>query len=140
MATFNLKSILGKPLTAKVATKFYREASDNAKPYASVAAGQYMGNLYSWINPGPRTKSLWLMFYDTQNKPYYVRYSSNLVSATELKKQGIKDVEKETKEEKEKADLESKGAFKFYLEKYAPFLIAAVFLVPLGKKIIDKKL
>lgn len=133
MAAFNLTSIIGKPLTAKVATKLYRTASDDAKPYASIAAGQYMGTLYSWINPSNRTKSLWLAFYDTNNKPYYVKYATNLVNSAELKKQGVKTVEEETREAKDKLDLETKGPIAFYVEKYVPWVIAGFFAVPILK-------
>jgi hypothetical protein len=138
--TFNIKNLIGKPLTAKVATKLYRSPSDNAKHYASVAAGQSLGILFSWINPSSTSNSLWFMFYDSNNKPYYVKYGKSVLNVNDLKRQGIKDVETETKESKEKEDIENKGAFRFYLEKYAPFLIGAIFIIPLAKKIIDKKL
>ena len=46
-----------------------------------------------------------------------------------LKKQGIKDVEEVTKEVEEKKDYEEKGAVRFYLEKYAPYIIGAIFFV-----------
>jgi hypothetical protein len=138
--TFNIKNLIGKPLTAKVATKLYRTPSDNAKHFASVAAGQPLGILFSWINPSANSNSLWFMFNDSKNKPYYVKYTKTLLNPNDLKRQGIKDVETETKEIKEKEDLESKGSIRFYIEKYAPYLIGAIIIIPIAKKIIDKKL
>lgn len=140
MGKFSVKDLIDKPLTAKVATKLYRTANDAAKPYASVAAGQPLGTLYSWISPNANTKTLWFAFYDTNNKPYYVKYAKNLISSDALKKQGVKDVEEVTKEAEEKKDYEEKGAVRFYLEKYAPYIIGAIFLIPIAKKLIDKKL
>lgn len=138
--TFNLNDLIDLQLTAKVATKLYRTANDNAKHYASVAAGQPLGKLYSYINPNVNTKNLWFMFYDTKNQPYYVKYATNLISAADLIKRGVKDVKKIAKEEKDKADYIEKGAVRFYLEKYAPFVIGAIFLIPIAKTLIDKKL
>jgi hypothetical protein len=140
MAEFNITNLIDRPLTAKVATKLYRTANDAAKNYASVAAGQPLGTLYSWISPNANTKSLWFMFYDSNNKPYYVKYSANLISSDALIKAGVKDVEKAAKEAKDKQDFEDKGAIRFYLEKYAPYIIGAIFLIPIAKKLIDKKL
>lgn len=138
--SFSLKNLVGKPLRAKVATKLYRLPFDNAKHYASVAAGQPLGTLFSWINPNENTKSLWFMFYDTFNKPYYVKIESNTLDRNDLTRSGVKDVETEVKETKEKEDFENKGAFRFYLEKYAPWIIGAFIIIPLASKIIDKKL
>lgn len=135
MATFSLSSIVGKPLTARTAVKLYREASDTAKPYASIAAGNYMGNLYSWINPGPRTKNLWLMFYDSNNKPYYVKYTSNTVNSAELQKQGVKTVDQETREKEDQQNREQKGAVQYYIEKYVPWIIAGFIAVPVLKEL-----
>jgi hypothetical protein len=140
MATFNISNLIDKPLTAKVATKLYRTANDTAKNYASVAAGQPLGTLFSYIKPNENTKNLWFMFYDSNNKPYYVKYTTNLISATALNKAGVKDVTKEVKEAEKKKEFEEKGAIRFYIEKYAPYIIGAIFLIPIAKKLIDKKL
>lgn len=138
--TYSLKDLVGKPLTAKVNTKLYRSPNDKAKHYASVKAGQSLGILFSWINPNQNTKTLWFMFYDSMNKPYYVPYNQNLVDNKDLTRQGIKDVETQTKEDKEKQSFEEKGAFRFYLEKYAPYVIGAFIIIPIVNKLIDKKL
>jgi len=138
--SYTIKDLLDKPLIAKKATKLYRLPYDSAKHYASVAAGQPLGTLYSWINPNANTKYVWFSFYDSKNKPYYVPYKPNLLNSDDLKRQGVKDVETQTKEKKEQEKLESKGTFRFYLEKYAPYIIGALFIVPIAKKIIDKKI
>jgi hypothetical protein len=140
MAQYSLAELVGKPLTAKNATKLYRTASNSAKSYASVKAGSSLGTLFSWLNPNENRSVIWFMFYDTFNKPYYVPYNKNLVDLNALKQQGIKTVDEITKDEKNKKDFEEKGAVRFYLEKYAPYLIGAIFLIPIAKKIIDKKL
>jgi hypothetical protein len=138
--TYSVASLVGKPLLAKTATKLYRLPTDKAISYASVKSGSPLGVLYSWVSPNKDTTSLWFMFYDSLNKPYYAKYNINLVDRDDLARQGIKDIETITKEKKEKEERESKGAVQFYFEKYAPFLIAAVFVIPIAKQIIDKKL
>jgi hypothetical protein len=140
MASYNVNDLIGKNLIAKNATKLYRSANDASKPYASVKAGTSLGVLYSWLNPNENRKTIWFMFYDTFNKPYYIPYTSNLVDVSALKEQGVKTTKEIVDKEKEKKDFQDKGAFRFYLEKYAPYLIGAIFLIPIAKKIIDKKL
>lgn len=138
--TYLVSDLIGKPLIAKVATKLYRLPSDTAKSYASVAANQPLGTLFSYINPSVNTTSLWFMFYDSNNKPYYTKYASNSLKPLDLQKSGIDDQETKNKKKQQEIDLQEKGAIRFYIEKYAPFIIAGLFLLPLAKKLIDKKL
>lgn len=72
MAQYNLDSLIGKSITSSKPVKVYRTASDTAKPYRTIAAGQSVGILYSWLNPKEGRKKLWLMFYDSDKKPYYL--------------------------------------------------------------------
>ena len=79
------------------------------------------------------------MFYDSNNKPYYVPMISGTLDEAALKQQGVKDVEEQTKEAEDKAKKDA-GAVSYYIEKYVPYLLGAIIAIPVLKSIIDKKL
>ena len=139
MASYNLANIIGKNIFAKAKTPLYRAANDLSKPFSSINAGQFVGNVYSYIKPGKNTTKTWLMYYDQQNKPYYSILTGSNIDEKSLKDQGVKTVEEETKAAKQKQEFEEKGAIRYYIEKYAPYLIAALFVVPIAKQLITKK-
>lgn len=134
MATYNLSELINKTIRAKSNVQLYRSANDNANPYATIKSGQPVGVLYSYINPSGNTKSLWFMFYDGNNKPYYAKYLQGSVDESNLKAQGVVSTEQKTKEASDMAKKESDGLFQFYIEKYVPYIIAGLFLIPLIKE------
>jgi len=139
MATYKLKDIIDKPIRARKDTSLYRNAVDTATPYATVKAGSLIGVLFSIVNAKPGRSIDWLMFYDSNNKPYYVPVKTNTLDEVDLKRQGVKTVEEQTKE-KQKEEKKEAGLLQYYIELYAPYLIGAIILVPILKKIIDKKI
>lgn len=139
MGAYRYKDLIDKTLFAKKETKLYRNAANDAKPYATVKAGNAIGVLYSWVGSKSNREIDWLMFYDANNKPYYVPMIANTLDEASLKQQGVKTVEELTKEKQDKEKKEA-GAVSYYIEKYVPYLLGAIIIVPVLKSIIDKKL
>jgi hypothetical protein len=139
MAQYRWRDLLDKSIYIKGDAKLYRNASDNAKPYATIKAGTPVGKLYSWVSAKEGRSVDWLMFYDINNKAYYVPVNQGTLDLATLKAQGVKTVEEITKEKQDK-DKKDAGAFSYYIEKYIPWLIGAIIVVPVLKSIVDKKL
>jgi hypothetical protein len=139
MASYKLKDIIDKPLRAKKTVSLYRNALDDAKPFAEVKAGSTIGILYSIVSAKAGRSFDWLMFYDSNNKAYYVPVKTGTLDEASLKEQGVKTVEEQSKEAEEKAKKDA-GAVSYYIEKYVPYLLGAIIIIPVLKSIIDKKL
>jgi hypothetical protein len=139
MALYKYKDLINKTIVAKADIKLYRNALDTAIPYAVIKAGNPIGVLYSWVSAKANRNVDWLMFYDSNNKAYYVPMISGTLDEAALKQQGVKDVEEQTKEAEDKAKKNA-GAVSYYIEKYVPYLLGAIILVPVLKTIINKKL
>lgn len=139
MPQYKLKDLINKSIIAKKDTRLYRNAADNAVPYATIKAGSRIGVLYSFVSAKAGRNIDWLMFYDINNRPYYTPVISGTLDTASLKDQGVKTVEEQTKEQQDKEKKEA-GMFSFYLEKYIPYLIGAIIAVPVLKSLIDKKL
>jgi len=139
MASYRLKDIIDKNIRAVKNVDLYRNAIDNAIPFASVKAGNNIGILFSIVTAKAGRSIDYLMFYDSNNKAYYVPVKSGTLDEVDLKQQGAKTVEERTKEEENKAKKDA-GAVSYYIEKYVPYILGAIIIVPVLKSIIDKKL
>jgi len=139
MASYKLKDIIDKPIRAKKEISLYRNALDTAVPYATVKAGSMIGILFSIVTAKAGRSVDWLMFYDSNNKAYYVPVKTGTLDEVSLKQQGVKTVEEQTKEEENKAKKDA-GIVSYYIEKYVPYIIGAIIVIPVLKSIIDKKL
>lgn len=139
MSTYNFEQLIGKSIYAINNTSVYRTPYDDSKPIYNVKKGNLIGVLYSIVSPRPGRSNTWLMFYDSNNRAYYWPTKPNTVDEESLKIQGVKTIEQVTKEESEKKAYEDKGPIRFYIEKYAPLIIAALIIVPIAKQYISKK-
>lgn len=139
MASYKLKDIIDKPIRAKKTVSLYRNALDTATPFAEVKAGSMIGVLYSIVNAKAGRSVDWLMFYDSNRKAYYVPVQTGTLDEISLKEQGVKTVEEQSKEAADKAKKDA-GAVSYYIEKYVPYILGAIIIVPVLKSIIDKKL
>ena len=96
----------------------------NFKPGKSFTKGQKLGNVYSYIenNDGDL---FWMIYQTPQDfasfNPIYVKHVTGLIDCPALP--GI-IAEMERKKEQEK--LNEKGPVRYYIEKYLPYIVAAV--------------
>lgn len=139
MANYKLKDIIDKPIRAIKNVSLYRTAIDTAVPFAEVQAGSMIGILYSIVNAKANRSIDWLMFYDSNNKAYYVPVTTGTIDELSLKEQGVKTVEEQSKEA-ENQNKKDAGIISYYIEKYVPYLLGAIIIVPVLKSIINKKL
>lgn len=139
MGSYKLKDIIDKPIRAIKTVNLYRNALDTATSFAEVKAGSMIGILYSIVNAKAGRSIDWLMFYDNNRKAYYVPVQTGTFDELDLKQQGVKTVEEQTKQEADKAKKDA-GLLSYYIEKYIPYILGAIIIVPVLKSIIDKKL
>jgi hypothetical protein len=139
MASYKLKDIIDKPIRAVKTVSLYRNALDTATPFAQVQAGSMIGILFSIVTAKAGRSVDWLMFYDSNKKAYYVPVQTGTIDQLDLKEQGVKTVEEQAKDAADKAKTDA-GAVSYYIEKYVPYILGAIIIVPVLKSIIDKKL
>lgn len=134
---------------AKPRTKFripgdYKFLPTGAKKLYTFKPGELIGVVYSWLQ---KDGKLYWMFYDSQNKPYYVEHSDDAIQRTPQVKSIIK-VEDAKRKAAAEADIlkaqevikESKGDFAYYFEKYGKVVLGVVVGTILIKTILEKKL
>lgn len=141
---YSANQILDKQLIANGPVAIYR-GSDFTKPYSVVKSGAIIGKVYSFIRlnqtTGQIAKSQLLMFYDSTNKPYYVKDDAS-VDSKFLQDQGALTVAEETKIEADEK-YKNENPIMYYLKKVGlPVLLVGggVYLAgTLGKEFIKSK-
>jgi lambda repressor-like predicted transcriptional regulator len=99
---FSAASIIGKTLTAKQPISIKRAASDSAATVYTVAPGQSVGVVYSYLLPAPGRNTLYWQFLDNTGRAYYAAHSPTAYSLTAIQQQGGKSLEQEQKEQERK--------------------------------------
>lgn len=110
--TFSADQIVGKTLVANQDIAVYRSPQDSATKVYTAKAGQVIGTVSSWINPGEGKSYLNWMFYDSNGRPFYTRHKPGVYSVRNLKEQGaltIKDQKKLEDEAKKKQERENES-------------------------------
>lgn len=123
MPNVTADKIIGKDLYAKTNVELLDK---NFKPLKKITAGQYIGNVYSYIdNPGSK---LYWMFYRTQSdyanfNPTYVEHIKGTIECPALP--GIIE---EIQRKKEQEEMEKSGPINYYIKKYLPWIVGAIAL------------
>jgi phage baseplate assembly protein gpV len=144
---FNAGDLIGKTLIARVRVALYRRPQDGEKPFAFTESGQSIGIVYSYLEASAAKKrsSFYWMFQDGAGF-YYVPHRLNFFDVGALKQQGVyTPAEKEAA--KAKANESILDAVKNNIEtaqtsiiKYLPFVIGGLFLLPIVRDVIKKKM
>ncbi len=137
---YSAADIIGNNLVAKNPVKIYRRASDNAAPVYTVAVGNSVGIVYSYLQPNANRKGLWWVFLDQNKKQYYTPHSESNFDLNSLNSQGIETIDDQTRRAKEAAEIAAKGKFVYYFERYGKVALWAAVGLFIAGKIIDKKL
>lgn len=95
MPIFDASQIVGKTLFAAVPVALKRAANDSAPTIYTVAAGQAVGRVDSFVNPGAGRATLYWQFIDTNGRPYYAAHVTGRFSLSALKEQGALTVKQE---------------------------------------------
>lgn len=88
MPTFKASDIIDKTLIAKRAVNLYRLPEDGAPVIYTVAPGQTVGKVFTYLTAGPNRKNLYWQFYDANGKPYYAEHKTGYFDIKALSEQG----------------------------------------------------
>lgn len=88
MPTFKASDIIDKTLIAKRAVNLYRLPEDGAPVIYTVAPGQTVGKVFTYLTAGPNRLNLYWGFYDANGKPYYAEHKTGYFDIKALSEQG----------------------------------------------------
>lgn len=108
--------VLGNSIYAKGNVTAYRLPPN--KIYKKYTNGQYIGDVYSWVN---FDDGLYWMFMDAFDNAYYVLHKASSISLPALP-----DIKAKEKAAQDAIDKATKGDLQYYIEKYAPYIVGAV--------------
>lgn len=92
MASYSLNDLIGKTIVAKGDVNLYRLPSDSAPIEYTVKPNNSVGVVDSYLLPTSGRAYVYLMFYDTNKRPYYMRWGS-AINTSSLLNQGVKSDE-----------------------------------------------
>ena len=116
MPELSADKIIGKTLFAE---KQLDKLNSNLTKIGTFAKGSSVGIVYSYIL---RNGSVYWMFYDLMNKPYYIKHSADSFKFSG----GVSEALQQQQLEKEKQLKEDKGAIPYYIEKYGKWVLLAI--------------
>lgn len=103
MPIYSADQIIDKALFARVPVNVLRTAEDTAKPVYTAKPGERIGTVYAWLDVKPGTrKNLYWMFYDQNNKPYFVEHAEGRFNVDDLKEQGAITVKEQIEADRKK--------------------------------------
>jgi hypothetical protein len=129
MAEISADKIIGKTLFAK---KSLDKLNSSLQKIGIFSPGESVGVVYSYIVRGG---SVYWMFYDLMNKPYYVKHTSDSFKFSG----GVLEAVQQQKTEKEKQMIQDKGAVPYYIEKYGKWVLYGVLGVALFRSYLKYK-
>lgn len=138
MAAYDVTQLVGKTMKATGNVPLYRVPLDSAPAVFTVKPGQSIGVVYSYLLPKEGRTALYLMFYDSANKPYYMRWGAP-VDTGFFKDQGAKS-EKELLEEKAEKEKALPDKIIDNAVSILKYLAIAAGVAYLAKAVVDKKL
>lgn len=135
MPTFNAGNVIGKTLIAKKNIPLVRQPADDAQVIYTVAPGQSVGNVDTFLLPNESRNSLYWSFKDANGRNYYAKHAVGNFDVKELQQQGLLTLQ-EQQEQAIEASL-STGDKIFRLIKNIALIGAVAYLL---KQVIQKKL
>mgnify|MGYP000852018133 CR=1 FL=1 len=82
--------VIEKTLIARRSVPIKRHAQASAPIVYTAKPGQVVGVVYAWVKDG---STLYWMFYDDKNAPYYAEHKPGLFSVDALQQQGAQTLE-----------------------------------------------
>ena len=130
--------LLDKTIVAK--KNVYGFESDFKTIKYNFVPGSTIGKIFSWVN-NPNNGDLYFMVYvtniDYQNfNPTYIKIDDTKIKVLGLP-EIIKQIEADKKAQQDAKDYADKGALRYYIEKYAPYIIGAIVFVQITPTILN---
>lgn len=137
--TFSVDQVRGKTLIANQSIPVYHIPEDSAQPVGSIAAGQPVGVVYSWLDADPSKDriELWWVFDDGSGNFYYTKHGVGLYNISSLIQQGTMT---DLQLAQDAATPQWLKTLKDTALQIAPWVIGGFIIIAIGKKLIDKKL
>ena len=129
MPELSADKIIGKTLFAE---KQLDKLNSNLTKIGTFAKGSSVGVVYSYIL---RNGSVYWMFYDVSNKPYYVKHTADSFKFSG----GVSEAAQQQQLEKEKQLIQDKGVVPYYIEKYGKWVLLAFVGVAIFKGYLKYK-
>lgn len=116
MPTITADKVVNHSMYANATVTAYRLPTD--KPYQNYTSGQYIGDVFSWVN---FPDGMYWQFMDNYNQPFYVKNEFGKLTLPALP-----DILAQIKKEQDAANQQSKGVLQYNIDKYAPYIIGAI--------------
>jgi hypothetical protein len=133
MPTFTADQFIGKTLIAKKKVPIYNQVG--GQPYKYANAGDYIGIIYSWVGGNNGQPLYWMMESNT-GKNILVKHETGVF---DVRTGDIKSLEQKDKEAATKDEIEQKGKFLYYFEKYGKTVLITIAAVMIVKEVIRSK-
>lgn len=102
MAEYTADQIVGKSLVARERVNIYRSTSDTASPVYTVAAGNSVGTVVSYLLPTGNRMNFFWVFRDSSGREYYTIHQPGRYDIKTLQEQGALTLEQQQQELAEK--------------------------------------
>ena len=133
MPTVTADKIIGKGLIAKVTVS---KLNGSFSKIGTFAPGEAIGVVYSYIQRGT---NLYWMIQPTNGAAFYVLHGAGRFEITDDIRNAIKEQEAERERERRDAEIQQKGAFVYYFERYGKIVLAVAVGAYLLNTYIKKK-
>lgn len=102
MAEYTADQIIGKSLVAREPVRIYRTPSDQAAAVYTVAAGNAVGTVVSYLMPTATRNNFFWVFQDSSGREYYTIHQPGRYDIKSLQEQGALTLEQQQQELAEK--------------------------------------
>jgi hypothetical protein len=131
MTTYSADALIGKTLIAAKPVPIKRLPMDSAPVVFTVAVGQPVGIVSSYVNPTEGRSRLYWMFRDKDGRYYYSEHVQGLYSLSALTDQGVLTTKQETEAA---ADANKKFNLAEFIQKNITLVVIVAGVVALGKQ------
>lgn len=131
MTTYSADAIIGKTLIAAKPVQIKRIPMDNATVVFTVATGQPVGVVTSFVNPAEGRSRLYWQFRDKDGRYYYSEHVQGLYSLSALSDQGVLTTKQETEAA---AEANKKFNLAEFIQKNITLVVITAAAVALGKQ------
>jgi hypothetical protein len=141
-AIVSADQIIDKSLWAAKKIPYYNTPTDVAIPYGYINAGDFIGIVYSWLEPRAGRSKLWWSITSNRipgSAYIYVPHDAANFSLEKLQEQGVKTAAQKTAEAAKEKAIEEHPV-DYYADKYSGKILFAVAAMVIGTAIIKKKL
>lgn len=137
MALFSTAQIIDKTFIATRDTVAYI-GRPNSSRTIKFKSGDNIGKVYSYIKD-KLDGSIWWEFYPIHDKIYYVKHKVGIVDVESIEAQGAKSVETISAEKQAAEEMDAKGTFIYYAERWGLPILGTIAALYIGGKYLENR-